>query len=81
MLNILELAYSALTYVVPNIENPFKKKNRRSYKPRFEFTLNKIYLWKLTQVGPAAIVLSPRCIYTRTPLYCCAVRTRRLSGL
>ena len=35
---------------IDNIENPYKneKERRNSYKSHFEFTLNKIYLWSLT---------------------------------
>ena len=39
--------------VVSNIQNPFKEetseRRRRTYRPRFEFTFNKLYLWNLTQ--------------------------------
>ena len=40
-------------HTVTNIQNPFKtetsEKRRRTYRPRFEFTFNKLYLWNLTQ--------------------------------
>jgi hypothetical protein len=36
--------------VMENIPNPYKQSMtmRRTYKPRFEFTFNKLYLWALT---------------------------------
>ena len=41
-----------LLHTVPNLPNPFKQTTSslraRSYKARFEFTFNKLYLWNLT---------------------------------
>jgi len=37
--------------LVPNIPNPYKEAmlKRRTYKPRFEHTFNKLYLWNMTE--------------------------------
>lgn len=45
------LELGAEVRVVDNIPNPYKyaEEFRRSYKPRFEFTFNKLYLWNLTE--------------------------------
>ena len=47
------LADGVKLITVSNIQNPFKgetsEKRRRTYRPRFEFTFNKLYLWNLTQ--------------------------------
>ena len=47
------LADGVTLHAVSNIENPFKsvssEARRRTYKARFEFTFNKLYLWNLTQ--------------------------------
>ena len=46
-------AANVILHTVPNLPNPFKASDspsrRRTYKPRFEFTFNKLYLWSLTQ--------------------------------
>jgi len=44
-------ADGAIVLDVPNIPNPFKKmsRNDQKYQSRFEFTLNKLYMWNLTQ--------------------------------
>ena len=47
------LSQGVRLHTVTNIENPFKtetsERRRRTYRPRFEFTFNKLYLWNLTQ--------------------------------
>jgi len=44
-------ADGAILREVKNIENPFEKKvsGRNSYKARFVFSFNKLYLWDLTE--------------------------------
>lgn len=39
----------AVVKQVPNIENPFATGRRRSFKEHFKFTLNKLYLWNMTE--------------------------------
>jgi hypothetical protein len=41
----------AIIKMVPNIPNPYKGEQqfRRSYKARFEFTFNKLYMWNLLE--------------------------------
>ena len=47
------LSLGVRLHTVDNLHNPFKDTTSltraRSYKPRFEFTFNKLYLWNLTQ--------------------------------
>lgn len=41
----------AVVKMVPNIPNPYKgeQQRRRTYKSRFEFTFNKLYIWNLLE--------------------------------
>lgn len=44
-------AEGCILKTVPNIPNPYKETQqlRRTYKPRFEFTFNKLYVWNLLE--------------------------------
>jgi alpha-N-acetylglucosamine transferase len=60
------LADGAKLHQVPNLQNPFEKKEkgRNSYKDRFKYSFNKLYTWNMTDYERVAFLDSDNIFLT-----------------